>query len=343
MSCLSIPSFDPTTFPGTISTYINTLISSTDTYVNEQGYLISWCLGVNWEDNYTPLPDQTLFTTWAQGTCVNYLDGVPFDMSQQMMSYLLTRYYSTEPFTNNRYLIPTVENNMVNTCINYQGSCMAIETYMCASCSNEQISSSYGLLRYCGCFGTLPTGSPTSRECAMLCSNGVAIKLADTKGIPLECNEAICVIDNVSIQAADTIFNNSSISEVCTNCTSTLGATGCKCFIDVSLPNIAEQLGVSGNNNLFQTYCTDAQCFVISDSGQTTQVSCASFNQTLKEEFQIVIPTEIWWLLAIILVLGVIVIMSLYLWGQSFSIKAWKLWAPEYLTTHTSSTEYRKR
>lgn len=335
MSCLIKETYNPDVFPSDVSEYLNQNISQYNASEQQQ------CMGVTGigpGETLTVISNDVWILTWASNSCFNFLDNVPVNIQKEMMNYVFTRYLSLEDFVTNQYLVPAPQNNMMNVCSAYPGSCSTIETQMCKSCSPTQISSEYGLLRFCGCYAVSYNDANVTPQCASLCSNNIAIKLADSNGNQIECNEAICVIDNVSIQASDTIFNQSSISQVCNNCEA---SGGCKCFIDSSIPNLASTLGVEGNNNLFKTYCSDSQCFTITNN-VSTEVSCNTFNSSLKTPIHISIPAYFLWALLIIFVLGIFVILSLYLWGQSFKVNYFKLWKPVKKTDKISSFDYRK-
>lgn len=274
---------------------------------------------------------------WNSGNCSTFLDQVPFAKSQEMMTFVLSRYYSNHEFILDKYSVSTIENNMLNTCSVYPGSCQVIQRNMCVNCDNQEISQSYELTRFCGCFSNTPVTQGLVPECQPLCSMGNSIKLVDKNANPLQCNETICVIDNISIQASNTSFNNSSISQVCGNCAV---SGGCKCFIQSSLPNLAYQLGVSGTGNSFREYCTDSQCFIIDDTTQETrEVNCASFNRTVTTLDEINIPKSVWVIFGIIIFFGILIVLCFYLWGLSFKMYYFNIWKPKPINTTGMSSQ----
>lgn len=302
-------------------------------YITETGdQAVEKCMGVQNPGGNVTLSDEfNWLQAWNSGNCSTFLDKVPFQKSQEMMSFILSRYYSDHEFTLEKYSVGTIENNMLNVCSDYPGSCQIIQGQMCTNCDNQEISQSYELTRFCGCFSSTPVAQGLSPECQPLCSMGNSIKLVDKNAVPLECNETICVIDNVSVQASNTSFNNSSITQVCGNCAI---SGGCKCFIESSIENLAYQLGITGTGNTFRTYCTDSECFVIDEATQETrEVSCASFNRTVSTLDEINIPKIVWVIFGVIIFLGVIIVLCFYLWGLSFKMYYFRIWKPKPINT----------
>lgn len=331
MACIDSP-VAPATVPLGLQTYLAS-------YGNSLDYT---CLGIK---NDSQLENDLVWLSeWNTNSCNYFMDNVPFSVQKQMMNFILSRYYGTQPFSYNLYQVPTAEENILNMCNTFPGSCGPTQQAMCSQCSRNQISDSYQLIRFCGCYAppSSVTESEVTPECQGLCSNNISIKLTNEFGEVLRCDQAICVINNVTIQATNTTFNNTSIVQVCSNC---LLSGGCKCFIDLSLPDVAKTIGVSGDNNLFLTYCPDSQCYTVdSSTGDVVEIPCGNFNQQVSNPIQVKVPSYYPWILLGIFVVGIIVVLSLYLWGQAFKTVSWSMWKPKPVSNpqELQSTYYRK-
>lgn len=331
MACLTKPNVN--SLPSDLETYLQNNKTAYNAAVQQS------CLGVALQSDgsFRELGLDEWLNNWNQGVCPNFPDSTNYQTQISMMNYVVSKYYSSQTFSTGKYGIPTAENNILNVCSAYPGACGTVQESMCRTCNETQISNSYGLIRLCGCYAP-PSGISNSNsvtpQCQSLCSNSTAIKLANKAGRQLECNEAVCVIDNVSIQSSQTTFNNSSISQVCSNC-----RDGCKCFLDVSINNLAQVINVKDNDNLFTTYCPDSTCFQL-QGGKTTQVSCNNFNNSLNPELVYTWNRPFVIGCIIFIVLAIIVILSMYLWGFNFEIRKFDLWKPTAKNPLMSSKAY---
>lgn len=116
-------------------------------------------------------------------------------------------------------------------------------TTACANVTRDQIGNDTtgNLGKLCACYlqpeqyylpGVIP------KECDSLCSlagttGGIPLYQWGNTGIPTikTCEQTTCVIDNVTLQYANTVSGNMNWSQVCGKCDSTSGA-GCTCVIN---------------------------------------------------------------------------------------------------------------
>lgn len=310
MACIITPIRPTTVNPAIIS---HALLNVSGRYYQ--------CMGIDTSGQMTD--DLGWLRNWSSGFCDNVLDGVDYSLSQQTMLYIIDRYYSSQNFSLSPYNVPQPESGIIRVCKNYPGSCEVGQESMCNNCSIPEISREYGLIQFCGCFGSQATTAATPEiitpECVSTCANSFSIKRAGSDGRNIECTQTVCVMNNISIEASNSTFTNSTISQVCSNC---LLSGGCKCFIDVSLPQIAKTLGITGDNNVLNTYCEDATCYTIDpDIGISTNVDCATYNIDQTVPIKIEIPTGLWWVVIVLLFIGVIVVFSLWFWGNDFKVE----------------------
>jgi hypothetical protein len=242
------------------------------------------------------------------------------------MNFILERYFSQQPFSISQYNIPPAENNILNVCTEYPGSCQQAQIGMCELCDASQVSGVYGIIRFCGCV-TPASSTFESQQCSELCDNSTAIKTVDSVGNLMLCNEAVCVMNQINIEANNTTFNNTTISQVCGSCLT----QECKCFIDVGLPNVAKILGVSGQNDTFKTYCPNSECYTIAADGTTTNVACSDYDINTSRGIIVEVPRNLfWWVMFAIIILFLILITMFY-WSRTFGLWTWKLWKPDII------------
>jgi len=265
------------------------------------------CLGINADKSF--INDGTWLNAWTLGNCNFLFDNQPYIYQNDIMYYLLSRYYSRYPFALDTYGAPPAEQAMLQICTNYPGSCSKIQKQQCSSCTRDHVASKYGLVRFCGCFLNVPDPS-----CDSLCVNYASIKNANAVGETIECNEAVCVMNNISIKASNSTFNNATIGQVCSNC---LLSNGCKCLIDVSVPSIVDILGINSNNGTFETYCNSSECYYINPDQSTTKVDCNLYNVNKSQNVISKVPHVVWWITVLFLFLGILLIISLYEWSTS--------------------------
>lgn len=325
MSCLSTP----------VQPDLNDLVQG---FINEPSITQSQivCSGYRKDgDNYIPLTDEELKSVWGAGsTCGNVFSqsfynsqGVYnsnlFQQYQNRMQNVIYRYFSTNPFNPSPYTSSVVEDNILNTCFTVPGICANSESQMCKTCTDDKISTSTNLINFCGCYTVNSQNLNLSPECSYTCTLDDASKLRNiVTGNVLECNQTVCVINDVTINATNTSLQNINFNQICNQCI----AGQCSCFIDVSIPNIISQLGISGPT--FNQKCPSSQCYTVDNkTGAIVQEDCAKYTQIA---YVTPIGTGIWWILGVIFILFLFLLFSFWFWGDNWKQVAYSLYTPPY-------------
>jgi hypothetical protein len=206
---------------------------------------------------------------------------------------------------------------LIDACTNpdysNQGVCQQAATKMCSSCSRDNISSNPSLLRLCGC--QVPPLDPTifggiTPECDPLCSQALISKKRNTvTGNVAECQSNICVISQVSINAAQSTVNGVNFTQVCPQCTT---SQVCKCIIDVSIPTNTEVVGISDPTTFAQVCGVDAICLDIDPRTQAVStVVCGDvIHPPVASKFNFPIPTWVWFVVGSVIILVLLILMA---------------------------------
>ncbi len=255
----------------------------------------------------------------------NPFNPVAYSQIQQEMSTALYTFFSNHPFDENPFSSSILQNELMSACVNVPGVCELSESQMCKSCSRQRISGSVNLLEYCGCYA--PTdpqfNSTVSPQCDYLCTTAASSKLRDAvNGGVIQCSQTTCIINNVSINSVNSTTANITLDQVCNQC---VGSNTCKCFIDVSIPNVISNMGL--NETTFATQCPFATCYTTDSNGNNPQnVDCASYVAGASKNVEYAVSPEVWWVLIAFFVLCVFVIFSFAYWGQNFKQSSFGLW-----------------
>lgn len=331
MSCVSAPPQPPTmnivNSHCTKSTTDNTY--SCDDVVACAGLVVDPVTGAHSDMNA-----KQLAAVWQTQDCGTVLynnffpngvfDGTSFALSQQAMANALYIYFTPNSFTPSPYDASVTQSQLLQACYDVPGLCDYSAVPMCTSCTRDQIAQGYNLLEFCGCHAT---PDPAFSElgsfqtaCDPLCTNGISAKLRDNAtGAVAECNQTVCVINNVTLNAYATSLQNINFAQVCNACVNN-NAT-CQCYIDVSIPNIISTMGLEGPN--LQQNCPFNQCYTVdNNSGKITNVDCGSYNQV---NVSTPVSKYLWWLLIFLLVIIVLAIFSFAYWGLSFEQVSFQL------------------
>lgn len=251
---------------------------------------------------------------------------------KETMSYLLSRYFNSSDGSN--LVLPgnrtwnQFQNTLIKTCLDVPGVCDDAQKYLCGGCSRAQISNNPDLLTLCGCYAEpldpaiYKNKENIKTECDPLCSRIDTAKLMDPEtGDVFECNDSVCVLDNISITATKSSTTGVSISQICPGCSD---ETGCKCIVDVSIVNMASSIGLD-DPFFFQQYCPpeNSTCINIDRNTNSSEiVPCADyFTVSLESQYKTNIPTIIIIIVAIIVVL-VIFSLIIYISGYNKYYKA---------------------
>ncbi len=182
------------------------------------------------------------------------------------------------------------------------------------SCSSrEGIASNAGILQFCGCYAPLPDVTQARKviesnpECDPLCTRQATIHLDDGSGGLRECTNDVCVIDNITIQAAkSSVSGGVNFEQICSNC------DPCTCIISgINISQTADQ--VQDLVVEFNQFCgQNSLCLKIDPSGVDEPVNCAQAlkgNGGTDPRPEIRIP---WWLVVGVVVLLIVIILIMY-------------------------------
>ena len=128
----------------------------------------------------------------------------------------------------------------------------------CASFDRNTVINSPTLTSFCGCYVAADstylsyTQNPT---CDPLCHRARTSQRADIETGALEtCNQDVCVIDQVVINAANSsVENGVNFTSFCGGCGGATGGTGCLCIINGV--NVNQTIGTIGLTPDFSEFC----------------------------------------------------------------------------------------
>lgn len=296
-----------------------------------------------------PLSNTLLFNLWGEGSVcpsifqssiysapsvsgsgtTNNFSPTIYGQVQQEMTNVLYQYFSSNPFVDSTYHSPALQNELLSTCVQIPGICGVSESSQCGGCSRDEIANSFNLLEYCGCYSPPDPqfNDKTVPQCDYLCTNAASSKLRDvTSGGVLQCGQTSCVINNISITGTGNAAGSGgsvSFEQVCSQCS---GSDGCKCFIDVSVPNVISNLGLKGEAT-FTNSCPYSECYTTDVNGQNPVI--VDCNQYVNQPVKVPLSTSLLWFLLFLFVLGLFVIYSFKYWGENFRQSSFRIWKPK--------------
>lgn len=169
-----------------------------------------------------------------------------------------------------------------DVCCPFPLLCKSLLTNTCGQYSSQQMTDNPSIANWCGCY--LPDGEyekwtktyQTSKQCTPLCNRTTAVPLVDLNNQPMRCNQDICIIDDTSIQLANTTVNGSvNVTQMCGNCHSGINQSSpssCQCLIDSNSTIIS---GGQVNNVNVKEQCTTSSCTGVDpNTGQTMTLPC---------------------------------------------------------------------
>lgn len=200
------------------------------------------------------------------------------------------------------------------------GICNKAQAAMCTTCTRTDVVQYKPVLQFCGCFvpaDPLTIQNDVPPECDPLCAQAQIIKKADAStGNPTICNRTVCVINDISITATNSILQTVSFTQVCPECIAAIGSpdqsSSCLCIIDASIPGIGKTLSID-NPLTFNQYCgPQSICTQVDNTaGTIKQVPCAETLSSLTPNtYSFSIPGWVWLTAIAILVVGTLVALS---------------------------------
>ncbi|PCJ23413.1 MAG: hypothetical protein COA94_08295 [Rickettsiales bacterium] len=238
---------------------------------------LSACKGIS-------IDGEQWFNSWANDKCYDIMynlvykdmgessyNVIGYEMSQDIMVEVFEKYTNTYNITS-----PGLEgynsfqNTLRDVCSRLPGVCeKALESYChsCPKCNRRDMSLSKPTLEFCGCY--IRNGK-TTKQCDPLCNRVNTIQLPNGSGGTLKCNENICVINDVTIQAAKSDLSNKSVTfkQLCNNCVG-----GCKCIISgINITSLLNSTGIT--KNIDQHCGAKSTCLKILPNGTDEIVNC---------------------------------------------------------------------
>ena len=179
------------------------------------------------------------------------------------------------------------------------------------------IANNRAYVDFFGCYSPPPALDAAAKilandkQCDPLCNRVSTIQLWETTdpknqfyGNQIECQRAVCVIDNITIDAIKSTTGDINFDQVCSACSNASGNVGCTCIISgVDINNIWSEIG--GVNFNQQCGGAGSLCLEISDNGTDTPVECS---KAIDDSSGSKVSTEVLVIIGIILVVIIIII-----------------------------------
>jgi hypothetical protein len=239
---------------------------------------------------------------------------VRWNAAQEMASYIIQYYFSFQldtiprvtgpsgvgfhPQTDNLYTFfqSFQTRGIGNTIISSMCSLDILNKYSGVDNQRKYVSLNPQVLGWCGCFSpddpiALEVQSTFPKECDSLCVNGRAIKLVSVYGqSQLECNSAICVLSDVSLNVEGSTNRQYNFNQVCTACQGKTPDQPCRCIIDTKFASILSKISAddpSGGDGqigmdvgvVFERYCPNSICYLVDkETGNVQTLPCNKLN-----------------------------------------------------------------
>lgn len=179
------------------------------------------------------------------------------DVTTLMNNYLNMGYKLTEPGLEGYNVFQDV---LLRICNRYPGTCEAKLIDYCRDTTD--VSSNSGLINFCGCYTEQQDYSGNvSKECQPLCNRVSNVKLPNGKGGIKTCNDNICVIDNVSINASTTENGRNNTGNVSFTQVCRCPEGKCKCILGTT-----NLYGITGQTEFKQVCGEDSLCYSITEN-----------------------------------------------------------------------------
>lgn len=223
-----------------------------------------------------------------------------------------------------------------NICYNNPGVCQRALKNYCVGVTPEYIERRLSIRGWCSCYMPDEFYSKYTnlygvvQECTPLCNATGVIPLAKTNSSGAKkCNQNICLIDDTSINVAESSVGNISFSQVCSSCTSGT----CQCIIsDNSLYLINQQ---TGSVSISQECMGNSKCYREVEDPVTgiitsVQIPCDAtdlndntYSDIEKESQQNqinAIAEKNWTIIIIFFILAVILVFAWYIFAPKYTI-----------------------
>jgi hypothetical protein len=317
---------------------------------------VSYCSGS--EITCTSVADcstGTAFSEWVEswapgGKCIKYaedktykgdaktlllLDAAGYATAQKMADDALAKYESvgfkiTGPNDSN---FSPLQNNFSRGCDTVPGLCENFLTKYCSGHSRAGIANDPQLLEWCGCYAphfTSPGVSDVSTECDVLCGSIGTIKIPHkrpiiTNGKKLngldfaKCEKTVCVISDVTIDAASSSITNVNFDQMCSNCDSKNSDKNSVCVCIIEGTDIEKTFSRLENPASFTQACGKDSICIREINGQRKIVPCSEqmkTNVVPVKDINTTIPKWFWWAFGIGF-LAVLILILAFTFGKA--------------------------
>lgn len=257
---------------------------------------------------------------------------------------------------------------LLDACRQLPGACQLAQNNMCGynsgtPLSRSTIASSSALVSLCGCMASSISSTYSeyanqtiTPQCDPLCAQQLSIRplvgdkisptyisstAADSTypskvtslhnyGYSPECEAAVCVMDSISVTATLSTTGGTSITQVCSACSSNPTADGCKCIVDFTPSNVGISVQDSdvSNSVVFNQYCPNALCLLANDNtGVLDVVPCSNYltdavNGTTGAINVPVppIPKIFWYVIVIVIIVVLIAFLAVWYAGNHVKV-----------------------
>lgn len=170
-------------------------------------------------------------------------------------------------------------------CCPYSGLCQTALKSTCAQYTAQRISFNPAVTQFCGCF--LPDGEyavyddqfNAPPQCTPMCNQANNVPIVGISGIPLVCDQAICIIDDITLNLVGSqVGGGINTTQVCNGCSN----GNCSCIVSNTTINAINDV-VGGNVDPVTQACGQAvTCSQTNTSGvgpAVINVPCASLGE----------------------------------------------------------------
>lgn len=234
---------------------------------------------------------------------------------------------------------------LIDACSEIPGACETTSSTYCGSCNRDQISSLDARVSLCGCFApalnstTYSASLPSqwTATCDPLCTRQKTAKKRQNDGTVPTCAATVCVIDNVSVQAADSTTGTVQFQQICPACANANSENQCVCVVNSSVIDLINQINSDptssfSNKAVFNQYCPNATCLQVnSTTGAATPVACDAYLQDPSELLtatNTTMPRWPWYAFGIIILLIGIIILAAWWYGRHQTVYVPHEWQP---------------
>jgi len=246
-----------------------------------------------------------------------------FEEVEEDFNFLFSSYFSSgyEISVPGDKTYDSFQQTLISACSNnpqYQlyGACQQAANFICKNCTSKDVTNNTDLLKLCGCQVSSLEGfkeyDSIPKECDPLCTHEQVVKNRESDGTVKECNSTVCVINNISINAANSIIGGSSFTQVCPQCID----SGCTCILDATIPDTASTVGINDQFQ-FTQYCgQNSVCLTIDPiTNASTVVECnTTINPLEPTKYPIIIPN---WIYFFVLFILIIMILAIFVYNKT--------------------------